>query len=152
MRYNFLLEMNQQGTLNTNPLLQSVHSAASFNSVFKPFQFGNLSTIRREALIQASRFKLNKISMLEKSLQDKLNSPETKTKSKIAIQAQMVQQAYKLHHQYTTKLIYWKSRTPLMMAPEIKQLTEQYSRQLFMLQQEFQRRSLNLNPANTANY
>lgn len=153
-KYTFLQEMNQNGRPpDNNPLLGDTYSTATMASVFKPFQFGNLMTLRREALIAASTKKLNAISNLEKNLRAKMQDPaHEKTRNKLAIDAKYVMTAYKMHHQYTSKLIFWKSRSMLMMGPQVKQLQEQYTRQLFMLNQDYQRTTLNLKTAPTQNY
>lgn len=151
--FSFLFEMNRQGRPPSNPLLPSADdmNAITMASLFKPFKFGNLATLNRNWLIKQSSMKLNKISRLEQNLRMKLGT-NPKNKNKIEIDIKFCQQAYKFHHEYTSKLIFWKSRSMMLMGPQVRQLQEQYSRQLFMLHQAYQRQTLGLNTANTQQY
>lgn len=154
MRLFNIIEMNQQGRPPVNnPLLPKPDAPnITMASVFKPFKFGNIMTINRNWLIRESTFKLNQISRLEKNLRSQLNNPNLKDKRKIEINARFCQEAYKIHHEYTSKLIFWKSRSMLLRGPQIRQLFEQYSRFLFMLNQNYQRQCLGIQAVKTSNY
>lgn len=153
MRLYNLIEMNQQGRPPVNnPLLPQNNQNITMASVFKPFKFGNIMKINRNWLMKQSSFKLNQISRLEKNFRAQLSNPAIKDKKKIEINAYFCQQAYKIHHEYVSKLIFWKSRSIFLRGPQIRQLQEQYSRFLFLLNQDYQRKLLGIQQVKTSNY
>lgn len=150
-----LFEMNMQGrppAAHNNPLMPQNDSEMTMASVFKPFKFGNLMKINRAWLIKQSNYKLNKVNNLQKRMMQKANDPQSKDANKYKINANFCAKAYRIHHEYVSKLIFWKSRSMFLRGPQIKQLYEQYSRFLFVLSQSYQRETLGLGQINTRNY
>lgn len=132
-----------------NPLMQS---AMGFNSVFKPFNISGITVKTRSAIMAESNAKLQRVNTLTAKLQREATDPTNKNAQTARIKLKYAQDAYKLHHEFISKTIFWKSRTGFNMGPQFLQLKEQYTRALFTLEQAYKRAMLQLNPADTSNY
>ena len=150
--YNFFSEAVGQIThrpVSVNPLLQQ---AMGFNSVFKPLNISGITVKTRDAIMSESNAKLQRVNMLTAKLQKEATDPSNKNVQQSRIKLKYAQDAYKLHHEFISKTIFWKSRTGFNMGPQFLQLKEQYTRALFTLEQAYKRAMLQLNPADTSNY
>lgn len=157
--YSFLSEAerpavqyyNQQAPQNpqANPLM---NTAMGFASVFKPFNISGITIKTRNRIMAESNAKLNRVNLLTAKLQKQASDPTNKNAQTDQIKLKYAQNAYKLHHEFISKTIFWKSRVRFNMGPQFLQLKEQYTRALFTLEQAFKREMLNLNPAETQNY
>lgn len=150
--YNFLSEAVGQTThrpVAVNPLLQQ---AMGFNSVFKPLNISGITVKTRDAIMAESNAKLQRVNMLTAKLQKEATDPSNKNAQQSRIKLKYAQDAYKLHHEFISKTIFWKSRTGFNMGPQFLQLKEQYTRALFTLEQAYKRAMLQLNPVDTSNY
>jgi len=132
-----------------NPYLQP---SIGFNSLFKPFSISGITTKTRNMIMREGNFKLQAINRLTAKLKDEAARPDNKKKQEDMIKLQYAQQAYKCHHEFISKTLFWKSRANFNMGPQFLQLKEQYTRQLFMIEQAYKRAALKLNVADTSNY
>ena len=151
--YSFLLEAigaNQQQA-PVNPLMQR-QTEMGFSSLFKPLNISGLTLKTRNVIMKEGQIKLGRINRLTAKLQKDATNPENKNQQEAQIKLKYAQDAYKLHHEFISKTIFWKSRTGVNMGPQFLQLKEQYTRALFTLEQAYKRTALKLNPANTDNY
>lgn len=152
LNYSFLLEADAVKVARkptVNPLL---HSTMGFNSVFKPFNIAGLNLKTRNAVMRETNYKLGSINILSARIQKGASNPENKNAQSDRIKLKYAQNAYKIHHEFVSKLIFWKSRPGFKMGPQFLQLKEQYTRSLFMLEQAYKRESLGLQTADTSNY
>ena len=153
-RYSFVSEAVAVQQVNArpvrpNPLLQQ---AMGFTSVFKPLNISAISLKTRRGIMTESNAKLNRINMLTAKLQKAASDPNNKNAQSDRIKLKYAQDAYKIHHEFVSKTIFWRSRVAVNMGPQFLQLKEQYTRSLFTLEQAYKRVALQLDPANTSNY
>lgn len=127
-------------------------SKMTFSSMFKPINISSLNVKSREMLMLESKAKLNKITALLGELKSKSMNPQNKNAQRDQLQLKYCNSAYKLHHEFINKVLFWKSRSAIVMGPQFLQLREQYTRALFNLEQDYKREELNLNPVDTSNY
>lgn len=150
-----------------NPLLKleavSVHAqmpkqnpylnpSISFNGLFKPFAINGITTKTRNMIMAEGNAKLQAINQLTAKIKKEMMDPDSKNKQENAIKLKYAQEAYKCHHEFISKTIFWKSRAKFNLGPQFLQLKEQYTRQLFMIEQAYKRAALKLNVADTSNY
>lgn len=136
-----------------NPMLSMMKpSKIGFTSLFKPLNISGLTIKTREMIMAESKVKLDKIIALSADLKAKAMNPENKNVQRDRIQLKYCNSAYKLHHEFINKTLFWKSRTNVVMGPQFMQLKEQYTRALFNLEQDYKREELSLNPVDTSNY
>lgn len=153
-QYSFLSEAerpNVQYYNQQNPQAL-MNSAMGFSSVFKPFNISGITIKTRNRIMAESNAKLQRVNLLTAKLQKQAMDPNNKNAQVDQIKLKYAQNAYKLHHEFINKTIFWKSRVMFNMGPQFLQLKEQYTRALFTLEQAFKREMLNLNPADTQNY
>ena len=98
-----------------------------------------------------ANIKLGKINKLSADLQRKasIGGPQSQ---KYKIQFKYAQIVYKTHHEFISKAIFWKSRAIINLGPQFAQLKEQYSRQLFTIEQNYKREMLGLEAIDTGEY
>jgi len=135
--------------VSPNPLMQQ---ALGFGSVFKPLNISTISLKTRNGIMAESNAKLNRLNMLTAKLQKSASDPTNKNAQSDRIKLKYAQDAYKIHHEFVSKTIFWKSRAGVNMGPQFAQLKEQYTRSLFTLEQAYKRASLQLNVADTSSY
>lgn len=153
LNYSFLVEAvvatASHRPVMVNPLLQH---AMGFNSVFKPINISGLNIKTRNMIMAECNAKLGRINTLSARLQKSASNPENKNAQVDRIKLKYAQSAYKIHHEFVSKTIFWKSRSKIDMGPQYLQLKEQYTRNLFMLEQAYKREALGLQTADTSNY
>lgn len=126
-------------------------SKMSFSSIFKPFNIMGMSIRTRNRLMVDFSNRMAKINNLSADLTKRI-SLNTQSKSKDQLKLKYCNLAYKLHHEFANKTIFWKSRNPLLRSANFIQLKEQYTRSLFALEQAYRREELGLEAANMEEY
>ena len=127
-------------------------SKMTFSSMFKPINISSLNVKSREMLMLESKAKLNKITALMGELKTKSMNPQNKNAQRDQLQLKYCNSTYKLHHEFINKVLFWKSRSNIVMGPQFLQLREQYTRALFNLEQDYKREELGLDSVDTSNY
>lgn len=123
----------------------------AFSSIFKPFNIAGMSIKTRNRLMADFSNRMARINNLAAELTKRVNL-NTKSKSKDQLKLKYCNLAYKLHHEFANKIIFWKSRNPLLMNANFIQLKEQYTRSLFALEQAYKREELGLEAVDTQEY
>lgn len=123
----------------------------AFSSIFKPFNITGMSIKTRNRLMADFSNRMARINNLAAELTKRVNL-NTQSKSKDQLKLKYCNLAYKLHHEFANKTIFWKSRNPLLMNANFIQLKEQYTRSLFALEQAYKREELGLEAVDTQEY
>ena len=126
--------------------------AMSFSTVFKPFNITGLNIKTRNRIMAEANIKLNKVNKLTADLTKKAQNQQNKNSQLDQIKVKYCNMAYKLHHEFINKTLFWKSRSMIVMGPQFLQLKEQYTRALFALEQDYKREELGLSTADTSAY
>lgn len=152
--YSFLVEAVPVQQVNARPVAPNplMQQAMGFNSVFKPISIPGISLKTRNGIMAQANAKLRRINMLTAKLQRAASDPSNKNVQTDRMKLKYAQDAYKIHHEFVSKTIFWRSRVKMNMGPQFAQLKEQYTRSLFTLEQAYKRSALQLNPADTSNY
>lgn len=152
--FNLVFEYKRANPANQEDLMNNPWkvSKCSMSSVFKPINISGLSIKTRNMIMKESRFKLAKITALASDLKIKATNPTNKNVQRDRVQLKYCNLAFKIHHEFINKTLFWKSRTKFVMGPQYMQLKEQYTRSLFNLEQDYKREELQLNPVDTSNY
>ena len=166
--YSFLIEIATDGASaaysNTGPDQMRAYEPAlhmhdmSLTTALKPLSIGSktsLLTLPAFMLKKKIDYHLLRLGNLQKKIQAQAAMPKNGDKTEFfKTELQIAQQAYQVHHEYFTKIMYWKSKmTPaLFNINTISRLYNQYERKLFMLNQSYQRTRLGIQAANTTNY
>jgi len=141
--------VSDQMTALKNP---STISAMSFSTVFKPFNILGLNIKTRNRIMAEANIKLSRVNKLTAELTKKAQNPQNKNSNIDQIKLKYCNMAYKLHHEFINKTLFWKSRSMIIMGPQFLQLKEQYTRALFALEQDYKREELGLNTVDTSAY
>jgi len=126
--------------------------STTFNTVFKPMNIAGFTMKPRNVIMTESSMKLQSINLFANELKKRAANPANRNAELDKLKFKYCELAYKIHHEFITKAIFWKSRVKFNMGPQFSQLKEQYTRSLFTLQQEFKREELGLSVADTSNY
>ncbi len=126
--------------------------AMSFSTVFKPFNILGLNVKTRNRIMAEANIKLSKVNKLTAELTKKAQNPQNKNNQMDQLKVKYCNMAYKLHHEFINKTLFWKSRSMIVMGPQFLQLKEQYTRALFALEQDYKREELGLTTADTSAY
>lgn len=161
-KYNLIAEMytNQNSDASMPRAIEpSLHmNDMSLTTAVKPLSIGSRSallTMPTFMLKKKINYHLIRLGNLQKKIQFQANNPKNAAKAAMyKTELQIAQQAYQVHHEYFTKILYWKSKmTPAMFnIGAISRLYNQYERKLFMLNQSYQRVRLGVQTADTTNY
>lgn len=127
-------------------------SKMTFSSMFRPINISSLNVKTREMIMRESKARLDKITAFLGELKSKSMDPQNKNAQHDQLQLKYCNSAYKLHHEFINKTLFWKSRSMIIMGPQFLQLKEQYTRALFNLEQDYKREELKLDPVDTSNY
>lgn len=153
---NLLFEEDEYGYNQANqmtaPLKLSQVINMSFSSLFKPLNISGLNIKSRNRIMAEANVKLSRVNKLTAQLQKKAMDQNNKNAQMDKIQLKYCQAAYKLHHEFISKTLFWKSRSMIIMGPQFLQLKEQYTRALFNLEQDYKREELGLKTVDTRNY
>lgn len=141
--------VSDQMTALQNP---STVSAMSFSTVFKPFNILGLNIKTRNRIMAEANIKLSRVNKLTAELTKKTQNPQNKNSKIDQIKLKYCNMAYKLHHEFINKTLFWKSRSMIVMGPQFLQLKEQYTRALFALEQDYKREELGLDTVDTSAY
>lgn len=161
MLYSFLLEdfSDQSRVMGPRAIEPSLHiHDMSLSSAVKPLSIGSRSTLLTvPAFILKKKidYHLIRLGNLQKNIQAQASNPKNANKAELyKTELQIAQQAYQVHHEYFTKILYWKTKISpaLFNIGAISRLYNQYERKLFMLSQSYQRVRLGIQTANTSNY
>lgn len=160
-KYTFILEMetgDQTGDAGMQRALEpSLHmNDMSLSTAVKPLSIGSRSsilTMPAGMLKKKIDYHLIRLGNLQKKIQMQAARDVGKQELHKA-ELQIAQQAYQVHHEYFTKIMYWKSKmTPTIFnAGAISRLFNQYTRKLWMLSQSYQRVRMGIQAADTTNY
>ncbi len=163
--YTFLQEFDNIGQMPNSFNMATANRAVeptghvhdiSLAAALKPLSIGSAAFIvacPHFVLKRKVDFHLLRLGNLQKKIQQQIADPrKANQKAKYMQQAKFAQQAFQIHHEYFTKILYWKHRSALFNLDVVNKLNSQYQRKLFLLNQNMQRINLGVPVANTSNY
>jgi len=150
--YNFTEAVSLANSLFTNKYGEHTTSVAS---VLKPLNIGSVSFISNShplLLKKKVQEQLSKVLQLEKKLRFQMyNSQYEQIKKKNEIDMEYVSRAHVIHQQYFSKVLFLKSKYRRVNSNALGTILHIYEKQLFMLNQQYQKQKIQMSPYSSKN-